>query len=418
MNDFRAFGIKCIYVLILLFAGSNVDARAETEVIKFNFYTNPISLSFDKNILVSHVLELSYDNNFEYWQKVNKSNYSSLLADLLKYKTSLHLNDWFYYQLITQVVNQIESKQNNDYQTLLKWFLLIRSGYEVIISYDKVINLYVYCIEPIRGMNLVCISGKCYVCLNYFLNRKSLDSNNYPFFKNEDNGSKSFSFKVQELPVIANPEIVEKQITFRNIQVSYFVNDSIYPIKYKLNYTYIQLLNTLPCSSLENKFNIPISKELEQSLIAQFKKILSNSSINEQVRLIHSFVQFIGAYKEDSLAYGEEKWMSPEEALFNQYLDCDDYNSLFWGMVKKLVNIPMIIIDYGNHINIGVHLKTQIGNTIKYNGTEYTVCDPTRVNIEDTNDWDYSMLSDIGEESYFQRKKYEIAYEYHPANRE
>ncbi|MEY2648532.1 MAG: hypothetical protein RL282_1245, partial [Bacteroidota bacterium] len=57
--------------------------------------------------------------------------------------------------------------------------------------------------------------------------------------------------------------------------------------------------------------------------------------------------------------------------------DCEDRAALFFYLVKKIYNLPMIVLSYPSHINIGIAMDKPIGKGISYNGKLYTICEPT-----------------------------------------
>jgi hypothetical protein len=52
-------------------------------------------------------------------------------------------------------------------------------------------------------------------------------------------------------------------------------------------------------------------------------------------------------------------------------------------LVKELIDLPMIIVAYSDHLTIGVKLKNNQGKLLHHNGETYTICDPTGPNNSD-----------------------------------
>ena len=89
------------------------------------------------------------------------------------------------------------------------------------------------------------------------------------------------------------------------------------------------------------------------------------------------FTRYAFLYESDDENFGKEKRLSPEETLFSKYSDCDDRAALFFFLVKEVYNLPMITLLYPTHVTMAVQFDKSVGNTIPYNGREYTVCEPT-----------------------------------------
>ena len=82
-------------------------------------------------------------------------------------------------------------------------------------------------------------------------------------------------------------------------------------------------------------------------------------------------------YKEDHDHFGKSKPMIADEVFHYSFSDCEDRSALFYNLVKELLDLPMIMIAYPDHLTIGVALTQQIGNPINYKGRKYYICDPT-----------------------------------------
>jgi hypothetical protein len=65
----------------------------------------------------------------------------------------------------------------------------------------------------------------------------------------------------------------------------------------------------------------------------------------------------------------------------------------------------MIVISYPDHINVAVKLERPRGNSIKLNGSTYTICEPTP----------QKKLLYLGQmEKKLRKQPYEVVYEYVP----
>ena len=60
------------------------------------------------------------------------------------------------------------------------------------------------------------------------------------------------------------------------------------------------------------------------------------------------------AYRTDQDQFSREKWMLPEETLFYPYSDCDDRAVLFAWLVRELLELPVIGIQWPGHMAVAV----------------------------------------------------------------
>ncbi|MFQ6042627.1 MAG: hypothetical protein ACE5PV_17360, partial [Candidatus Poribacteria bacterium] len=81
--------------------------------------------------------------------------------------------------------------------------------------------------------------------------------------------------------------------------------------------------------------------------------------------------------------FGGEKVLFPEESLFYDYSDCEDRSVLFAYLVRKLVGLEVIGLDFPGHIATGVKFNTDVtGDYVMYQNRRYIICDPTYINAD------------------------------------
>lgn len=148
-----------------------------------------------------------------------------------------------------------------------------------------------------------------------------------------------------ELPILVNPEV-------RN----YFTN--------------------YPATSYATQFNIPLNELTRQSLLSNLKKKLIGLTINEGVNMLLSFTRTAFDFANDTEVFGREKRLTPEETLLYEKSDCEDRAALFYYLIKEIYNLPMIVLSYPDHVNVGVALDG-IGYVVNHENRLYTVCEPT-----------------------------------------
>ena len=93
------------------------------------------------------------------------------------------------------------------------------------------------------------------------------------------------------------------------------------------------------------------------------------------------FVQTAFVYRKDETQFGREKPFFAEETLFYPYSDCEDRSVLFAYLVRDLIGLEVIGLDYPGHISTAVKFSTEIkGDYIESKGKKYIICDPTYIN--------------------------------------
>jgi len=288
-----------------------------------------------------------------YEERFVEAAYQSLADTLMQYKKNHLTDDWIYYQLIRKTAQEISPKQNNyERYTVLKWFLLTRSGYDATLKYGAGrLLFYVQTEDAIFNIPFYYKEGRQYVCLNY---------HDYGYFeikqeKYEEiktgyaNTGKAFSYKVTRIPEGNNSAYIDRELRF-----NYY--ESISHFTVKLNPSIQQMFANYPVVDYESYFNIPLSRQTYQSLIPALKKHLAGRKVKKGVDFLMRFTRYAFLFEADSVAHGREKRLTPEQTLLYQASDCEDRAALFFYFVKEIYNLPMIVLSYPEHVTIAVQL--------------------------------------------------------------
>lgn len=370
--------MKGLFLFVLtiglhLLAHSNADST-HLEKIMVNFwgrelwFTKPVNI--DRNLI-----ETSPINQFQ-WLKIHLSNKKTikLQEELESYRSKNKLDDWFYFQLLRRISQKIISKyENYSGYTLIKYFLLHQSGYDakIFLSSNKIL-LYARSNDTVYNIPVKVIDQKQYVCLNYHDYDFNIDFKNEKFemIAHEIGENRSFDYKINKMPSFPKELTVNKTIRFiyRNKKEEFTFPVNPYAREYFRNY---------PVIDYRYHFNIPFSEDIESSLIKALKTRLAEQSLKEGISYLMAFTRYSFDYAADRDIYGTEKRMSPEETLYAENSDCEDRSSLLFALITKIYALPVIIVSYPDHVNLGVMLEKPLGRGIWHNGKRFTICEPT-----------------------------------------
>ena len=100
----------------------------------------------------------------------------------------------------------------------------------------------------------------------------------------------------------------------------------------------------------------------------------------EAANMLIDFVQTAFAYQTDGEQFGYEKPFFVDELFYYPYCDCEDRSILYSRLVRSLLNLDVVLLDYPNHIATAVCFTEQVeGDYILVNGKKYVICDPTYI---------------------------------------
>jgi len=366
-------------VLIILFCLGLAHFAAKSQqnerMITFDFLGTQFTIQSDQFKGLKYTASLSQESIKEFYEKLNATDFRPLVSSLYSYREKQKLDDWLFYQLIRKTAQQFSPKAENYFSyTVYKWFLLTKSGYDAIlrITGNKML-FYVQSDETVYNVPYVYQDNKQYVCLNYHDY-----GNNIDFEKEKFNTvaidltgpKKAFTYKVNTLPDIRSGDYIEKDLGFNYYQQQYHFTIKLYPeIK--------SLFRNYPTADYSNQFSIPLSKETYNSLIPQLKDVVSPMNVTNGVDYLMRFTRSAFLYERDTVIFGREKRLSPEETLLYDQSDCEDRAALFFYLVKEIYDLPMIVLSYPNHVTVAVKFDKPVGKPIIYNGATYYICEAT-----------------------------------------
>lgn len=341
----------------------------------FNFYGDAIELPYTQFSFVDFTRPLSEQSIKAFYEEINAVDFEPVVNALLHYKKQNNPDDWMFYQLIRKTAQTISPKAEN-YQryTLYKWFLLTKSGYDAMlcIADDKIL-FYVQSDENIYNIPYRFKNGKQYVCLNYHDYGYNIDFDKTKFAEVSlpaPETIKAFSYKLTRLPNFQVTDYMEKDLQFT-------YNECEYRFKIKLNPQVKTIFVNYPVVDYASYFDAPLSKETYGSLIPALRKNLKGMSTKNGVDYLMRFTRYAFAFESDSEVFGQEKRLTPEQTLLYENSDCEDRTALFFYLVKEIYDLPMIVLSYPKHVTIAVKFDKPVGKTIVYNGSRYSVCEPT-----------------------------------------
>ncbi len=355
------------------FAGDkkSVEVKFYSETVEIRYDVAMTSIPLDK--------EISEKSFKKFYYNIDNTQYIVLLGSLIHYKETHKLNDWLYYLLINRTTEAIMPEKNDTYKTLFNWYLLHKSGYRAQLNYvaDKVI-LSVYTVDEVYDIPVRdCINDTGFFVDITDPNKPQKDEGEFELssykvdYFNINFSGKSFSFQMREIPILNNPEIVDKRLTFLH-------DNEEHNIDVKINKTLIYIMYGYPELTIREHANIPLSVHAKSSLLSALSKEVKVRNNYEAIRYLLSFTRSARKYKPDMQAYKRKNLtFSAEETLYYEYSDCEDRSILFHYLVKELLGIDVVLVDYPDHATTAIELKPSLGKPIIHKNKKYTICDPT-----------------------------------------
>ncbi len=358
---------KDLFLFFSLFIFTTVQA-ASTDI---EFYSEQLHLEYHSSIVIDFRVKCNERSIRDFYDQMELTKYQQLLDDLAFHQTNLQLNDWLYHELLRNSIHKIYAGKSELQKTLTAWFLLAKSGYDARLTYLKEeAYLYVYTNDNLFEVPMIQEGDRLYVNLsNLDAGRTSYAAEVYMLDFVPQRRGKAFSFYLNQLPKL-NPQTRNRALNFR-------YKNQQFTIQAKMDMTIIELMKNYPIIDETQYLEIPLSSSLSNSILPQLRQIIKGKSQKEALEILVTFTRSAFKYKEDHEYFGRSKPMIADEVFHYPYSDCEDRSALFYNLVKRLLNLPMIMIAYPDHLTIGVALNQDIGAPISYKGKKYYICDPT-----------------------------------------
>ena len=345
------------------------------------------------------------DDHFRHLDDWMEQHLPVILPEMTAIRERQQLCDWFYYQLIRRVADQIIPK-TGDYRgyTMAKWHLLRASGFDpMVVLEGSRIWLYIQTEDTLYNLPGRIIDGRQYICINAhdysFDERRAPDQRS--IIAGEKTSARPFSFSIDRLPEFPEDAYRRKAFVFN-------VGHRREQLDVSLNIELPSLLRNYPVTDYRHHFNIPLSRETQATLVSQLRRKLERMNTPQGIEYLLQFTRHAFPFATDTEVFGREKRLSPEETLLYETSDCEDRAALFFYLVREIYDLPMVVLTFPNHVSVAVDLKENRGQVVRHDGREYTLCEPTPQRRDLKPGESLKGLHDA---------PFEVSYAYRPADR-
>ena len=357
-------------LLSLVLLTGFVVSPANAKEVTVRFYSESVSVQYSPSIQTDFSPIAERLSIINYYRHLETLDFEPLLASLEVERERLKLNDWLYYELLYLVINELYKKSSAVKKELTSWYILSQEGFDTRISYlSEKVNVYIYTKDELFEVAMIQEGDRTFVNLtniyNQKVSRQELDLLYFP----EAHGSRAFGFYLDNFPDLRPLK--------RSRQLSFYYNKATYSMKVKIDQTIIAIMQRYPVLQERKYMDIPLSSTVSGSLLPKLEHMLKDKSPTEAIKLLVAFTRSSFSYMEDEEQFGIAKPMIADEVFYYPFSDCEDRSALFYVLVKELLDLPMVIIAFEDHLTIGVALPQFEGEAIHFRGNNYYICDPT-----------------------------------------
>ena len=340
------------------------------------FFGTDIAFHFDAPLPVP-MKDASETSVSKLWKKLAVPEYDNLIAECLLHRTELNLCDWGYIMLTEQVAEILCGGHTNE-AVVLHMYLLTQSGYQVRIARsEERLCVLIGSEEKIYRYRYYRINNGKYYCFDKSINSSTIRIYNHAFPK-----EKMMSLEMEQ------PNLTVKTTEPRTISSKRFSSATVSVV---LNQNLIDFYNSCPVNSRWELYSkASLSQTAKDALYPTLRKAIEGKTQAQAANILINFVQTGFAYATDQQQFGYERPLYPDEALYYPFCDCEDRSILFACLVRELMGLEVVLLDYPDHISTAVHFTENVeGDHFELEGKRFIACDPTYIGA----DIGYSMPS-------------------------
>ncbi len=343
---------------------SKIDSLEKLpNTLKFKFYSKNILIKYDTKLL-SHLTAINEKGISDYWVSISKSEYELFLTQLNKISQELQLNDWGKFDLIDKISNELFEDKND--RALFVFFILNHWGMEAKVGK---INEEIALLIPFQNI----IYKKSFLLLNknkYYIMNDMPDGLIQTFEQKFSNSNKILDLKLLKSPNLGS-DYTTNNIIFKKYNTLLEINFNKSLIAFNKHY---------PLTDLNIFFTAKVDPITENNIIKNLYPLLKDKNELEAVNILLDFVENSFEYKTDLEQFGYEKFYFPEDILFYPYSDCEDRAIFFSYLVRTLLKLEVIGLDYKTHVATAIKFNSNVnGDYVLINNERYIICDPTYI---------------------------------------
>lgn len=330
-------------------------------------YGSPFAFHLD-NIHTATLKDASEKSVAKMWRQLSDPSNDYLIAECLQQRDARNLCDWAYVKLTQSVAEQQYGKGANE-AVVLQMYLLTQSGYQVRIGRDDKghLVLLIGSKEQIYLYKYFLLDGIRFYLIDRSFNKKGLSIFDHAFPR-----ERSLSLDLTQ-PQLKVEKTVQRTLTSKR-----------YPdvsIVVQTNSNLISFYNDYPLNSRwENYSKASLSDVVKESLYPALRQAIANKTELQAANILLNFVQTGLEYKTDDAQFGYERPLFPDESIYYPYCDCEDRSILFSCLVRELLGLEVVLLDYPTHIATAICFNEPAnGDYFLLDGKKYIICDPTYI---------------------------------------
>jgi len=300
------------------------------------------------------------------WQIFSIEDHSELLKAVKAEQLRLELGDWGLLLLLERTLREQGYPPNA--RRFYTWFILNRLQYRIKLGAANGSIFYLIpAQQTIYANRFSTIDG-----VRYYTVPQINDGQIFSYGDSPLTNDRLFNVDLSRL-IAASPAIAEQRL---NLQVD--GNDFLLRWQYRPGL--VQFMEDYPQVDLPLYFQTSIDSDATQSFLIALRPQLAGLGPREAVNRLLRLTQDMFVYKTDEEQFGREKYLLASESLHYAINDCEDRSIFLAWLIRKLLDLPVIALDYPGHVALAVAVPLQPGDDfIEFDNRRFVIADPTYI---------------------------------------
>lgn len=300
------------------------------------------------------------------YEALCRANYKPLVSDCQQARTDFHLNDWGVILFVKKAANALCADGNSS--IVMQQFLLNELGYRAKMAR-----------RGDRNEMLLFVATNCIIYGHPYFTKDGLNYYNIngteacDFYICQQDSKKAHATVAMQLTT--TPSLTTNMVSRKRTNKAGTVTVNVEVPK-----SLIDFYASMPQCDYGVYAQAPVVGSVSQQVLATLRPMIAGKSEEAAANLLLNFVQTGFKYATDEEQFGYEKPFFVEELFYYPACDCEDRSVLFAYLVRQLMGLDVVFLDYPNHIATAVAFKSNVtGDYFTVDGKRYIVCDPTYI---------------------------------------
>lgn len=335
----------------------------------FNFYNSEVTVLVPEDVSDYRMAGNSEKDVAGLWEVLSKSDYCYVLNQVEEYASRMGLEGWSLYLFVDRLSDELFGSLRSDESEVFKTFLLNQMGISARMG-----------LADDRLMTTVSVKEQLYARLFY-----KYEGRKYYFGKEVKAIEQFRSYRgdfldslVQISVEISVPLHLGGKTDVVNISKPSKVIGSM--LSLPVNSALCGFYLDFPQVDVDVYARAAYGREFSSALLEGLKPCLKGGGELADVNMLLKFLQYDFEYSTDDDQFGYEKPFFLEENFVYPANDCEDRSILFSYLVRNLLGLDVILLNYPNHVAAAVCFNEVVaGDSVSFNGRRFIVCDPTYI---------------------------------------